>query len=237
MAKLSNPATIAFIALGTTALAQKTWDNGGGDGSWYTTATWNPDGVPTNTDDVILDNTSLAGAYTVTMPGAVTAICRTLTIGYPGNTNTIRLSITGTATVQLLIAGNGTTTDDLVIQQGGQIYNQSTAASGNVVDNLAVGNTARVKTAGTFRHNAARSFGTPFPATGNGAITFESGSTMEFAPSSPTAVALARRTYGNLILQDNSTFITRHPLGIQASGIDGAIQTSTRTYGADWSQY
>lgn len=34
------------------ALAQRTWDRGGGDNFWTTPANWNPDGLPTNADNV-----------------------------------------------------------------------------------------------------------------------------------------------------------------------------------------
>ena len=35
------------------SVAQTFFDNGGGDNLWSTAANWNPDGVPTSSDDIL----------------------------------------------------------------------------------------------------------------------------------------------------------------------------------------
>src|SRR6476646_10056337 len=54
-----------------------TWDGGGGDNRWNTVANWNPNQVPTASDDVTI-NANVT--VTVRNPGA-NAVARTLTLG------------------------------------------------------------------------------------------------------------------------------------------------------------
>ncbi|MDX1420627.1 MAG: hypothetical protein R3181_11720, partial [Rubricoccaceae bacterium] len=48
-------ALLPALLLAAPALAQKTWDGGAGTTQWTDGANWSPDGVPTSTDDVLLD--------------------------------------------------------------------------------------------------------------------------------------------------------------------------------------
>lgn len=68
--------TIPTVAAPST----KTW-SGGGDGvRWFDPANWSPAGVPNCSNDVVLNHSTVAGAYTAQIGGLVTAACRTLTI-------------------------------------------------------------------------------------------------------------------------------------------------------------
>jgi hypothetical protein len=71
----------------------KTFTNAGGDLRWQNPANWNGGALPTCNDDVTLDNSSVAGSYSVKISTG-TATCRTLKVGYPGNTNQITLALT-----------------------------------------------------------------------------------------------------------------------------------------------
>lgn len=76
------------------APSAKTWDGGASSNKWTDGANWNPDGVPTTNNDVVLDHSSVAGAYTVQIAGLHTVICRTLTID-AANAATIKLRASG----------------------------------------------------------------------------------------------------------------------------------------------
>jgi len=54
--------------------AQILWDGEGGDGQWATAANWAGNIAPGATDDVLLNNSHVAGAYIVTLPSGVSAV-------------------------------------------------------------------------------------------------------------------------------------------------------------------
>lgn len=181
--------------------AVKTWDGGAGDSLWGSPANWNNDTLPTASDDVILNNAGKSGSYLVSISTGVSAVCRTLTVGYPGNPNTITLRIASFSTVVPALTVGGNTAagvDDFVVDQGGVFTNQSGAVAGSMVVDLNnnASNTARVKSGGMMVHASAVSFESSFPASGAGAITFDQGSTMEFTAGSP--LSLTGRQFGHL---------------------------------------
>ncbi len=70
--------TLAALACAACALTTsissagvRSWDGGGGTTSWHNPANWNPDGVPTAADDVVID---LPGALTVVHDTGTTII-------------------------------------------------------------------------------------------------------------------------------------------------------------------
>ncbi|MDI6784558.1 MAG: hypothetical protein QME64_10750, partial [bacterium] len=184
--------------IGTT----KYWDNGGGDGRWANDTNWVPDGIPTGFDNVVLDNSNVGGAYTVLIDDPAKS-CRTLTIGDAVSGNAITLDITGGSVIQLNIAGTQSINTSVLIRNGGRWQNRSSAASGNVIMNRNGGNIFQLLNGGYAMHSTARSFSTPFPTTGDGAIVFDSGATMDFWLGSG-AVTMSGRTYPNLWLNSNS---------------------------------
>lgn len=186
----------------------KEWDNGGGDGNWNTPANWSDDTLPSATDAVILDNTYVAGSYSVTINNVAGPTCASIQIGYAGNPNTITLLVpsANTQSTALTIPDAGSPTETFIVHQGGRFENLSGAASGNVVENLQANSMSVVKAGGYFLHNTVRPFNTPFPATGNGAITLESGSTIEFGQNTTTSNPLfTNRTFGNLAFSASSS--------------------------------
>ncbi len=68
--RFSLAAVVAALVLVTTASAvTKTWDGGAGTNSWHDGANWNPDGVPTSRDDVVL-----TGAITVVHSSGLSSV-------------------------------------------------------------------------------------------------------------------------------------------------------------------
>jgi hypothetical protein len=128
------------------------WDGGGGDGLWATAANWVGDVVPTPADDVVLDNSLLATTYTVNLPNtAVTVQSLTLTPG-TGNNITLVLPVGNTAEPGF------STTNDLVINNGGTFKNASGASS---APTITIGNATNdsiyIRNGGTYEHNTVRS--------------------------------------------------------------------------------
>jgi hypothetical protein len=107
----------------TNLWGQKKWDGGGGDGLWTTATNWDNDTAPTSSDDVIIDNTSVSGSYTVTLNAGTAQTVRSLQIGYSGNANTITLIVSGTTTNVLSLSGGGA--NALHITDRGVLNNQS----------------------------------------------------------------------------------------------------------------
>jgi hypothetical protein len=182
--------------MNTTARAvTKTWDGGAGTTNWSDANNWNPDGIPTSTDDVILDNSSVSGNYTVILDGATARSCRSLQIGYSGNTNTIGLTLNGT-TGSLLTVG-GSATNDLIIHDGGLLTNNGNPGSGTrtIVFNSS-SDVWQMLGTGKYIHNQTTGL---FPNSSSSTITrsFASTSTFEYQTTNGFSASI---TYGNLVL-------------------------------------
>ncbi|MEI7634041.1 MAG: hypothetical protein WCK47_07150 [bacterium] len=293
--------------------------NAGGDFMWQNPANWAGGKCPTSADDVIIDNTTVAGSYDVILQTG-TPTCKTLQVGYPGSVNHIRLINTSrggggtfpqyvqqvgqnindlevsgpaesgpffsrttdvigaafvvqiqtagtpdtfrwntngavttwtsssvaivagawmelcngikirfanstghivsdrwefrpqTSYMALAIAGNGNdAVPDFIIEQGGEFFNESQAVANSIINNLAPGNTTVVRNGGVITHGCIRSFLTPFPITGNGAITFEPGSTYAFDiyRQSGFAMSLGGRTVYNLAMHNSYSGVSQ----------------------------
>ena len=113
-----------------TAMAQRRWDGGAGDGRWISAANWFPDGVPVAGEDILLDNQLVPGDYDVTFPTGNTGVSvNSLTIR-PVTGCRIRLTITAgnTATPALMVTGQG---ESLRLDEGAILHNASGATSGD----------------------------------------------------------------------------------------------------------
>jgi hypothetical protein len=100
-ATASAPPTNDFrLAFGRGGTATPiTWDGEAGDGLWGSATNWNPDGVPTSTDNVVIDD---ADGLTVTIGGSTSAQAASLTIG-DGSGSTVNLIISTTSATPLTV--------------------------------------------------------------------------------------------------------------------------------------
>lgn len=218
----------------------KRWAGQGSTSSWFDPLNWTPSGVPGPLDDVVLDHSQVAQAYTVTIDAAgQEASCRTLSIGdpiSPSATITLQIANTATGNELLNIGGdNNPATPDIVVNYGGQFTFSPAALSGATsiyyFDPTATG---KVAWGGYLLLQTTRSIATPFPGAlasnlvpvAYGAWTFENGSTVEFNATS-TAIPLSGRTYGNLILNGavNYTASGGLPCAIKGTLTIGASAT------------
>ena len=182
------------------SLAQKTWTGGGGDGLWATATNWSGGTVPIATDQVVLDNSGVAGTFVVTLPvTAVTIVRLTIT---PTNPNIITLILPNTnTTVPGLLVGDVTpATDDIIINSGGELRNSSGAAIGNGIQVDLTNGILRINNGGKYIHSTARSTaGTvPFLST---VVGTETGIYEYDSPGTGSiAISASGRNYGSLTL-------------------------------------
>jgi hypothetical protein len=128
---VTSPAT---FRVANTGLPVMKWDSAG---TWTVTNGASLLGIPHSQDSVILDNMFHSGSYTIQAAvGNVSDSAKQITIGYTGNTNTIKLQIPPTVNVvHALIFGDNVAADyDLVIAQGGVLDNENTFSGAYDID-------------------------------------------------------------------------------------------------------
>ncbi len=97
---------LLIVGVGSVDAALKTWDRGAGNNNWASPNNWNPNGVPTSSDDVVIPNN-----FNVTVNTA--AVCASFTIGNGNQTNTITISAGQSLTVSGVVTiGAGTGNGD-----------------------------------------------------------------------------------------------------------------------------
>ena len=200
------------------------WDGGGGDGLWNTAVNWVGDVVPGAADDVILDNSALAGTYTVTLPGgAVTVAINSITITpLVANNITLILPNTNTANPGFSVTGTG---DALILNIRAILINSSAAAAGS---GISITNTFRINNGGHYVHktgggNAAIiSQLSPVAGTELGEFEFDD-------PTGSTIISLSGRTFGTLTLSAvaNSGIASYIGSGAVTCNVNGNLNINT----------
>jgi len=95
---------VIMLLAGITVQAQKVWTGAAGDTTWNTAGNWSPSGVPTSTDSVVFNNTSLQIVY-------FTADASAKIINFRGNNVMFAIKAGAAGTVVALQLG-GTTSGD-----------------------------------------------------------------------------------------------------------------------------
>ena len=199
---ISAFATFALLIISNFSFAQKTWTGLGGDGLWATATNWSGGTAPIATDQVLLDNSGVAGSFTVTLPGGATAVSIVRLTITPTNPNIITLALpaANTATPGLLVGDVTGATDDIIINSGGVIRNSSGAASGNGIQVDLAGGICRINNGGKYTHNTARSTAGIVPLLSTVAGT-ETGIYEYDSPGTGSiAISASGRNYGSLTL-------------------------------------
>lgn len=186
---------LLFISFSANGFSQARWDGEAGDGLWASAGNWIGNTLPSINDDVVLDNSIVAGNYTVLLPGAnASIVVRTIVISPgPGNTVQLQLQAANTATPALTATGPGY---GIVINSGGALLNASGAGSGNAI---AVADSFRINDGGQYIHNSRSAHAalvtvlSKQPGTEKGVFTFD-------VPGGGYTIAATNRTYGTLVL-------------------------------------
>lgn len=217
-------ALVLFAILTANGWGQKTWRGTSGDGLWTTASNWSGNAVPTDSDDVVLDNTNVPGSYTVTIPvdsSLGKAVVRTIRIGYTGNPNTITLYFASNAIVEGFKFGDSTKGSlDFCVDEGGVFINASYAAKGSsYIQQNDGSDSLRVKSGGKFVQVTTRSFSEVF---GNSNSKFDEGSTFELnaRAGGNATLTVNDRSWGNYIIAADSAGGTR---GYSAASGKGAF--------------
>lgn len=187
-----------------------------GSGNWSVASNWSPVGVPTSSDDVVLDNSIFAGSYVVTLPSiAITISIKTLQITPTGSNNiTLIIPMSNTADPGLSVTGSG---DALIINANGILQNSTGVASGGI--GLNITNTFRINNNGHYIHNNARA-NAPIVSQLSNAIGTETGIFEYDVPTaSAFAISLSGRTYGTLIFSSYAAGTNKTYTGNGASDL------------------
>jgi len=202
--KLVNNIIVLLIIAGAcySVYGQKTltWQ-GTTSTDWEDPSNWFDEGAeatstsaPTSNDNVLINNSR--GAISNPSISTTGNECKTLTVG-----SGFILTVTGNS--GRLTVGDGLTeNDDIIIKDGGQITNESSATTNTITLKSTSNDKFKVEDGGKYYHNTTRSFATPFP---NASCNFQENSTIEFGPLSSTTISTSPRTYGNLVLSASSS--------------------------------
>ncbi|WP_207510234.1 hypothetical protein [Longitalea luteola] len=190
---------LLFVLLINASYAQLRWDGEAGDGQWMTASNWAGNVLPAITDDVILDNTFIAGGYTVSLPGDSTSVhIRSITITpAAGQTIELVLPSTNTAIPAFKLSG---AMYGMVIGNGGIFRNASGADNGlpvEIADSLKINNGGRYVQNNSGSHAAIVAVLSRAPGTEEGIFDFD-------IPSASSTLSLSGRTYGKLMLSSNA---------------------------------
>jgi hypothetical protein len=189
------PPIVFLLLVPLSITAQVRWDGEGGDGQWTTALNWVGNQLPAATDDVLLDNSLVAGNYIVYLPGAVaTVTVKTITI-LPAGPNTIQLSLPASSMVAPALTTTGPGYG-IVINNGGLLLNSSTVPGG---DAIVVNDSIRINNGGQYTHNTRSAHAalvtvlSKQPGTEKGIFKFD-------PPGGGYTFATTNRTYGTLML-------------------------------------
>src|SRR5437667_628372 len=223
-------AALAVLATGPTAAAVRTW-TGAGDGfTWGNASNWNDGTVPANSDEVVLDHSSVASAYNVLLPADESMITvRRLTLGPAGGAE-IRLTLSSdnTANPGLRVGDGVAGTDDIVIQSGGVLQNSSGALFGNGIEVQSLANgTMRIENGGRYIHGTLRSASGTAPNLSLAAGTERGEFEYDVPGAQISNIAASARTYGTLILSRSSGPASYGALGSQPLTVRGDLVVGT----------
>lgn len=131
---------------------QKKWDGGGNDSLWSNPLNWHPDGIPTATDTVILNNEWITSSYPIYFPsGMATSHAFSLRIEpAAGYQISVTLPHTNTGVPGLTLYAVDTA---LVINNGSVFYNVSGATAGNAIQ---LNGKLMIKNGGKYVHQTQR---------------------------------------------------------------------------------
>jgi FlgD Ig-like domain len=191
------------LAISATAWGQKTWTGGGDGASWDQGANWSGGIAPTSSDNVLLDNSAVAGSYTVNLPtGAIFVSINRLTITPDaGNIITLILPSGNTANPGLSVGDATSGTDDIILNNGAVLKNSSGATSGNGVQaNSTSSGTVRINNGGTYIHDTLRSASGMAPLLSTVAGTETGVFEYDSPGTGSVAIIASGRTYGSFTL-------------------------------------
>jgi hypothetical protein len=219
-------AMLVVITVGSSLASEamavtKAWvgSGGGGDGvSWSDANNWSPAGAPAAADDVVLDNSSVGGSYTVNLPGAaVTTTIVRLTMTPSSGAITLVLPAANTGQPGFRVGDAVAGTDDIILNSGAVLRNQTGATAGNGIEaNSTANGTVRINNGGRYVHNTVRSTGGVVPLMSAAAGTEKGTFEYDIPGTGTQSIGASGRTYGNLVLTRSGGPATYNSTGASA---------------------
>ncbi len=187
---------IIFIGLATTtqySVAQKKWA-GPANGNWSDALNWLPQGVPTSSDDVILDNSFQKNDYIVKLPDTTVNVHTLWLVPSIGVNIELTIPISSKASPALVVTGTGTS---VIIKKGAVFKNSSGLSSGQSVQ---LNGLLTIFNDGVYVHNSRSSHATEVVARLSSAPGTERGIFEFDVPGGSYPISFSNRTYGTLKL-------------------------------------
>lgn len=182
------------------AVGQKKWDGEGLDSLWNNERNWFPDGVPSSTDDVIIDNDLITGRYKITLPSGLMAVnIHSLSI-MPDQDNIIVVELPNSniASPALTL---GSTGNAFRIGKSGVFINSSGASSGNPI---LMNGSFSIENGGRYIHRTQRGNATMVsklllePSTYQGIFEFD------VPGNAGYTLSVSGKQFGNLLLSSSA---------------------------------
>lgn len=169
--------------------AEKKWI-GSGQGGWDNGMNWQPSGVPSNVDDIILDNTFQQNNYIIAIPEIVANIHSLSIVPSLGKNIELILPATNKNSPAIVVT-------DVSIRQGGVFRNSSGLTSGQSIQ---LNGAIFIFNYGSYIHNSRSAHANDIVAKLS-VITGTDRGIFEFdVPGGSYPISLSNRTFGTLIL-------------------------------------
>ena len=210
--------------------ATKTWDGGAATSNWADANNWNDDVLPAVGDNVLLDNSLLAGSYMVNLPGGAitTAINRLQITPDAGNTITLVLPSSNTAAPGFNVGDTTAASDDIILDHGATLINSSGASSGNGIQANSTSNgTVRINNGAKYVHNTGRSTGGIVPLLSTAAGTEMGVFEYDSPGTASVSISASGRNFGSLTLTRTAGAATYTASGGSALTIRGHFTLNT----------
>lgn len=185
--------TMAGLFFAITAHAQKFWDGGAGTSEWSDAANWQPDGVPSAGEDVILNHQWVNTSFNVKLPaGATTVTIQSLQIIPSQGQIILELPSTNTANPGLSVSN---TSSSMMINAGGTFINGSGASAGG---GILLAGSLTIFNGGKYIHRTARSNAALIDKLVQGAGTEKGLFEFDVPGTAGYTVSLTGNTFGSL---------------------------------------
>lgn len=202
---------LTVLFCGQESVSQKRWDRGANSNSWYDAANWHPDGVPSDVDTVLLDNSLRTTSYTINLPGgqSFVPIKRLRMRADSGKTVTLILPNANIATTGFRVGDYVGSTKDILIERGGILINNAGGDQGPGIQlHSPVNGIIEIQNGGKYIHRTKRpadlaSRLTTVPGTENGIFEYDVPFTI---PDNDFVIETDGISYGTLVLREVNTY-------------------------------
>ncbi|MEO5999222.1 MAG: T9SS type A sorting domain-containing protein [Chitinophagaceae bacterium] len=195
---MTNKLTIIFLAVlllcyYQVAALQKKWA-GPVAGDWENASNWQPTGIPTDTDDIILDNSIQKNSYVIVLPVTTVNVYTLLIEPTDGYEIELNLPASNKSSPGFIVNETG---NSFNIKKGGIFINSSGLTAGSSIQ---LNGLLSIYNEGRYIHNSRSSHATDVVAKLSVAAGTEKGIFEFDVPGGSYPISFSGRVYGTLIL-------------------------------------